>query len=377
MRDIGMGRQGFEDAFLQEIEELLSVISAESQDGSKAVAVHQALGSSAGNGINLVMTGNRLEPGHPTRRLIDASFLPRGPKTQPSIFYPPCYLPLVAKLMLRLPAIGPAMAFGTRVQQVLRYLYDQAHKQIAAQAASQVDDDDSVNDSFIGTYVRHMRSGSVSGKYFDTDHLVGNAISFFAAGAATIGDFLTWFTLIMALHPDIQSRMRAEVDEVLGDRAPSYRDREAMPYTCAFLLELLRFTTSVPSGLWHATGEDVELEGYFLPKGTQLIFSLYAVHFDPDIFPQPENFDPTGFLDQEGKFVREERVIAFGIGKRSCAGQPIAEMEMFLYACSFLQRFIISTPAGSRLTTKGVTDFIGRIPADSPVSLTFTPRSRT
>jgi cytochrome P450 len=65
----------------------------------------------------------------------------------------------------------------------------------------------------------------------------------------------------------------------------------------------------------------------------------------------------------------------FGFGKRSCPGEPIADIEAFLFITSLLQKFEIEIPKGRKYTTRGVMDFVGRVPADHPVEAIFRLRS--
>ena len=363
MRDLGMGKQAFEDAILDEIEDAMRRLEAGKQ---KPVSVHPIIGSSVANVVNIMITGRRLELEHPTRQEIEDSFLPRGNGARPSMFSLLFYFPFIMKTVLLIP-FGPVRTFWTGVQRTLTYIRDEAKAQKSVDVVSESPR------SFIEAYVKEMRSEKPSGKYFDEDHLVGNAAAFFGAGANTTGDFLTWFLLLVTIDPAIQRKVRQEIDEVIGASRVSVKHRDAMPFTEATILEAHRFANSVPSGLWHAVAEDVELEGYLLPKGTQVIFSSYAVHMDPEYFDQPHEFKPERFI-KDGRFVRDERVMSFGIGKRSCPGEPIANMEIFLYVCSILQRFEVEMPKGKRYRTDGVTDFLGRIPSDSPINLLFKRR---
>lgn len=212
------------------------------------------------------------------------------------------------------------------------------------------------------------------GKFFDEEHLMGNAFSFFAASAATTSDFLTWFFLIMIVHPEIQQKVRKEIDEVIGSARPSLTHRDSMPFTEAVVQEVHRFSSSLPSGLPHAVAEDVWLEGYFLPKGTQVVLYASEVHMNPEYFPEPGAFIPERHIDENGKFFRDERVMSFGLGKRSCPGEPIANMEIFLYVTCFMQQFEVQAPAGKKYGLGGVPDLLGRVPADSPIHIVFKRR---
>jgi len=97
---------------------------------------------------------------------------------------------------------------------------------------------------------------------------------------------------------------------------PSLDDKNEMHYTQAFLLEAMRFASLVPNSVFQCSVKDFEYKGYKIPKDTMLISSLYHVMHDPENFKDPESFIPERFLNQEGNFVKDEKVVPFGIGKR-------------------------------------------------------------
>jgi cytochrome P450 len=74
--------------------------------------------------------------------------------------------------------------------------------------------------------------------------------------------------------------------------------------------------------------------------------SIYHVLRDPTHFKDADVFNPERFINSEGKFINNERVIAFGVGKRSCLGQSLAEKEFFIFFTGILQQFkLLKDPA--------------------------------
>ena len=112
-------------------------------------------------------------------------------------------------------------------------------------------------------------------------------------------------------------KIQSELDQVIGrDRLPNLADRFNLPFTEAFIHELLRYCCIAPLGLPHMAGGDVETNDgkYIIPKGTVVFPNLYHVVNDPNVFPNPRNFNPTRFLNNDGQFVRSERMVVFGVG---------------------------------------------------------------
>lgn len=109
--------------------------------------------------------------------------------------------------------------------------------------------------------------------------------------------------------------MHREIDSVLpSGRMPTLEDKQRMPYAEAVLHEILRFCNIVPLGIFRATSQDANVNGYTIPKGTMVITNLYSVHFDEKYWSDPGVFSPQRFLDANGNFVRREAFLPFSLG---------------------------------------------------------------
>jgi cytochrome P450 len=130
---------------------------------------------------------------------------------------------------------------------------------------------------------------------------------------------------------------------VIGqNRFPGLDDKPNLHYTNAVLHESLRAASLVPTGVPHYTSDDVSVGSYIIPKGTVVFGSLYHIMNDPQHFKDPHTFNPDRFLNANGKFVLDERVTPFGVGKRICLGQTLAEKEFYIFLTGLMQQFKVT-----------------------------------
>ena len=126
-----------------------------------------------------------------------------------------------------------------------------------------------------------------------------------------------------------------------------------MPYTEAFICEVLRKSTITPFGLFHYATETAKVAGYTIPKGSWVAVNQYFIHHDPAIWGDPESFRPERFLSQDGKsVVKNDNLIAFSVGRRMCIGEQIAKDNLFLFLTGIMQKFNVAFDPNSEVPTK-------------------------
>ncbi len=141
------------------------------------------------------------------------------------------------------------------------------------------------------------------------------------AGADTTTVTLEWAMLFACLHPAAQSRLQNEIESVVGwEELPALSHRQQMPFTEAFIQEVLRIGDPVPIGFPHSVTDDMWAGRWFLPAGTTVYLNQYHILRDPATFQAPNEFRPERFLDESGRFDREEarKVVVFSVGKNTC-----------------------------------------------------------
>ncbi|KAG7441676.1 cytochrome P450 [Guyanagaster necrorhizus] len=168
------------------------------------------------------------------------------------------------------------------------------------------------------------------------------AIKWTASTIQTVISIKTFFKA-MTMFPEIQHRVQAEIDSVTGgERLPTLADRDEgrLPYTLAALQEVFRWHSPIPTGFPHRTMEDDTYNGYFIPKGSIVIYNIWQMSRDPEFYPHPDVFDPTRFLGPSPQL--DPREVTFGFGRRICPGQHLAEASIFLTVARSLAAFNIT-----------------------------------
>ncbi|CAH1775797.1 unnamed protein product [Owenia fusiformis] len=201
---------------------------------------------------------------------------------------------------------------------------------------------------YMDAFIKEMkdREGSDKEHWFTEEQLMWNIEDLFIAGTETTTTFLGWSFLMMLHYPDVQKRVQQEIHDIVGtDRLPSMTDKVNLPYTEATLLEIQRRCPVVPL-LGHCSitpDKPSTFQEYILPPNTNWVVNFHAVHHDPDYWQDPYTFNPERFIGEDGKFKKDDHVMTFSVGKRSCLGESLAKAEMFLFFSTVLQRFSLQT----------------------------------
>uniref|UniRef100_A0A3Q4I765 Uncharacterized protein n=1 Tax=Neolamprologus brichardi TaxID=32507 RepID=A0A3Q4I765_NEOBR len=159
------------------------------------------------------------------------------------------------------------------------------------------------------------------------------------------------------------------LNRVVGNRQVCVEDRKNLPYTDAVIHESQRLSNIVPMAIPHRTSRDVSLHGYFIKEGTTVFPLLTSVLYDESEWENPFTFNPSHFLDQEGKFVRRDAFMSFSAGRRVCLGEGLARMEIFLFFTSLLQHFRFTPPPGVSEDELDLTPVVGFTLSPSPQKL--------
>lgn len=192
-----------------------------------------------------------------------------------------------------------------------------------------------------------------TGEPMSREQVRDEVMTFLGAGHETTANALSWMFLLLSQHPHVRERLQAEVDEVLQGGTPTPEDVDRLPYTMAVLQEAMRLYPPVPAVSRVALEDDV-VGGVRVPKGSGVLVFPYVIHRDPQLWPNPEGFDPRRFLAPElGGTMTPDRpkqaFMPFGAGRRICVGNGFALMEGVLLAAMISQRFELDLQSGVRV----------------------------
>ncbi|XP_078525894.1 cytochrome P450 2J2-like [Lissotriton helveticus] len=226
---------------------------------------------------------------------------------------------------------------------------------------------------FIDCYITEIEKfKSDPSSTFDEENLAQCTLDLFFAGTETTSTTLRWAILYMAVNTEIQEKVQAEIDQVIGhSRQPLTENRKSMPYTNAVIHEVQRISNIIPVAVPRYTNRDTTLRGFHLPKGTTVMANLTSVLYDKNEWKTPNIFNPEHFLEN-GEFKKRDAFLPFLIGNRVCLGEQLAKMELFLYFTTLLQRFRFEAPKDVRLNDSKFT--LGLTISPLPYKICAIPR---
>ncbi|XP_022085314.1 cytochrome P450 2J5-like [Acanthaster planci] len=194
-------------------------------------------------------------------------------------------------------------------------------------------------DAYLSEVLARKESGNTKSQ-ISYENLPHTLIHLYSAGTENVSTTLRWALLYMIAYPEIQARVQAELDRVVGpDRMPQLSDEAGLPYTQATLLELQRVATVAPLGAAHMSTDEFSLYGYTIPAKTAVIPNTWAIHYNPKVWKEPAKFNPERFLSESGSVIGGDGIVSFSAGNRICIGRHLARMEMYLLFSHLLHRF--------------------------------------
>ncbi|XP_022080018.1 cytochrome P450 2J6-like [Acanthaster planci] len=363
LRSLGVGKSSFEEHITTEIKYLMEEIR---KTNGKTLNPRHVVENAVSNVICSVVFGRRFEyTDSRFKRLLEIlnelfELIGAGGVIQ--------FVPIFAKMRF-LPLVKQLIHTNLSFDEVLyQLLYNRNGQQ------GDVDFNENPRD-FAGAFIKEMCDKENQGvqTYMTPSSMQYTFGDLFGAGTETTSTTLRWALLFMVGYPEIQSQVQKEIDSVVGrNRLPRLSDKSELAYVEAVLSEVQRMGDIVSLGVPHKCIEDTTLRGYHIPKGSLIVANMWSVHHDPVEWPNPSEFRPERFLDDEGKLVRRDKLIPFGIGRRVCLGEHLARMELYIMFTCLAHQFHFQTPEGAGLVSFEALQGITHAPA--PFEICAIPR---
>lgn len=173
------------------------------------------------------------------------------------------------------------------------------------------------------------------GNGMDDRQILDECITLFIAGHETTAAMLTWACYLLTQHPDIEEKLRAEIDAVVGTKQIQFEQIGEMPYLDAVLKETLRLYPVAPA-FGRSVLEPFSIGDIDFPKNGVITISSFATHRRPDLYERHDEFWPERFLNEETTPDRYT-YFPFGVGSRICLGFMFAMMEAAVILTTLLQ----------------------------------------
>ncbi|OXV06661.1 hypothetical protein Egran_05572, partial [Elaphomyces granulatus] len=211
-------------------------------------------------------------------------------------------------------------------------------------------------------------------------------------GSDTSSTMLLVLIQAIILHPEIQQRAQAQLDEVCGeDRSPNWADYQQLPYISMIIKETMRWRPVTPLAFPHALSKDDWVDGKFLPQGTTVFLNVWGLHHDEDVFPNSDLFDPSRYEGRQklaaeyaaAPDYKQRDHYIYGAGRRICPGIHLAERSMFLGAAKLLWAFRFEQKIDAQgnpipIDTDPITGYSeGFLVCPLPFQCNVTPRSKS
>ena len=184
-----------------------------------------------------------------------------------------------------------------------------------------------------------------TGEVMNIKQLRDEVLITFFAGHETTAQLLSWTWFMLSQHPEVEARLHAELDEVLGGRKPTVEDVQRLVYTRQVIDETLRLYSPVAVTARDVVGQD-EIDGYTIPAGSMVMIAPYLTHRHPEFWERPLEFNPDHFTPEQVESRPRYAYYPFGAGQRVCIGSHFALLEATLVLAEAAQCFKLRVAPG-------------------------------
>ncbi|WP_432559948.1 cytochrome P450 [Granulicoccus sp. GXG6511] len=185
---------------------------------------------------------------------------------------------------------------------------------------------------------RLMAARDEDGRPMAESLLRDESITMFFAGHETTARTMAATWAALAANPSVDEKLAAELDAVVGDRAPTVEDLRALPYALQVVKEVLRLYPAAPFYVRDAV-EATQVQGFEIDEGQAVMLAPYFTHRHPEFWPDPERFDPDRFTPEAEAERHPQAYHPFATGERVCIGNHFSLLESHLLLAVLARRF--------------------------------------
>lgn len=198
---------------------------------------------------------------------------------------------------------------------------------------------DEHKDKTANTMIDHLLSFKDTEPELYTDDVIkATILVMLLGGTDTSSVTMEWAMTLLLNHPDKMDKAQAEIDNLIGhNRLITESDISKLPYLQHVITETLRLFPAAPLLVPHEASADCEIGGYDIPRGSTLLVNAWAIHRDPAVWDDPTSFKPERF--QDGEIIGRAKLVTFGMGRRACPGEALANRVVSLAVGSLIQCF--------------------------------------
>ncbi|XP_055878597.1 cytochrome P450 2E1-like [Biomphalaria glabrata] len=330
LRKFGMGKNVLEQIILEELTQFQELISGLK---GRPVDMRINMNMAMGNITLTLLLGDRFDYSDATFQKLMQNFndVIRLLNSSQVVHHFP--------FLMKLPG---DIFHAKRVQVITREIMDVIlNKLIKEKKSEKLVEGDANN--FVMAYLaerdRKLREGQAT--TMDEENLAKIFADVLNAGADTTSTGMLWCMLYAINFPEVQEKIFREIENEIGlEKAPTTQDKTKLVYLNAFLAEVSRLASVAAHSFTHCCLNETTIKGYKIPKNSMIIPNLDSVMYDKKIWGNDVmSFKPERFINQEGKLQIPEQLIPFGIGRRMCLGEGLANVAIFLIMASLFQRF--------------------------------------